>query len=318
MFILYMSIQGLWKHKKRTLSILFVIFGLTTAILFSNSIGYTNRATKQFAREQQFGSWTYANFDGEILDKNSFDKIGTITLIENEKNLNFGSFDENMLSLSSFQYHSGQAPQNENEIIAEIGALELIDATMEIGQKVSIKSNGGIKNYILVGIIFDYSQTWVNSEENNYEYPNIITTNMTGKNISQFAHSEKIPNIAGEQYISNGSSYHQIDTESSIFDAWQEETMLIDLQSKQMSLSLTLVSIFVITSLFNLMSSFYEKKIILLRTLGIEKFEAFIYIMVQALFYMLFVILSSFLSLSLIRALYLLNSNYRFDYSFQF
>lgn len=297
MFIGYTSLQGLWKYKKRTLSILLVFLGLSIALTFVSSFKYIERATKLVERQERFGRWSYANFYGEISEFNDFDNVGTIYKIETSDEINFASFDESMFQLSSFKYYSGREPENNQEIIVELSSLNSLNAPIEIDQEILIKTNDGDTVFKLVGIIYDYSSEWLIDENQTYQYPSVITTDIKNENISQFAYSEKLPNLTGEQYLSNSLTYHQIDTETDAAELWTVEDELIELQSNELVNILLIISIFVIISVFKLSSSFYEEKVILLRTLGINKFEAFIYNLIHALFFAMSVAVTLFISL---------------------
>lgn len=178
-----------------------------------------------------YGEWQNAiiNSDEEMisrienrafLSKIGKQKIHGKILVNGDVIGNIGSVDENFIDIANIRVSEGRLPVAPNEVAVEEVVLDALNLDNYINQKIVFDvyydQKTVEKEYILVGIVEDYSLNWVNSDvlincisydTGDYEYMNgfMIWENMAQNSI------EAIPLSSGN-YISN--SYYEMSEKS--------------------------------------------------------------------------------------------------------
>ena len=142
--------QAILRNRKRTFTTIGIISLLVIFVVLINAVIYTNRATSDLERESLYGAWSHAFVDESLSD--SFETVGTYYKISDS----VGSFDEDLFNLANLEYYSGQKPQNEDEIIITLDAINTLGISYDLNQKVTI--DGFL--FEIVGIIYPYHADW--------------------------------------------------------------------------------------------------------------------------------------------------------------
>src|SRR5690554_526840 len=146
MYEIKLGLQALLRNRKRTFTTIGIIILLISFVVLINAIMYTNSATRDLEKELWYGSWSHAFTDES--DPDFFEIIGTYYKITDS----VGSFDDNMFELSNFEYYKGRKPQNENEVIITLEALNTLNISYELNQNITIDNY----QFEVVGIIYPY------------------------------------------------------------------------------------------------------------------------------------------------------------------
>lgn len=171
----------------------------------------------------------YGEHTGVLMDTNVFkeelskdvDDIGEYSisdklLLENNKIITVGWFDEDALRLGRIQLLEGDYPKGENEIVIESSYKKLMEKQYgnewSIGESKVLEFENGQKEVILVGIIEDYSANWsvpADVEIGKNDFPNILTIS-----------SE--PNLHNYIFKMNGSKNYSINKSSNLTSEYGE------------------------------------------------------------------------------------------------
>lgn len=97
--------------------------------------------------------------------------------MQDNKIATVGWFDADAIELGKIQLIEGAFPKKENEIAIEESYKNLLDSEWNIGESRSVDFESGKRNFILAGIIKDYSSKWSLPAEvkvGKNTFPNIL------------------------------------------------------------------------------------------------------------------------------------------------
>ncbi len=310
MFIVKLSLQSLLNNKKRTLTLSAIISLLILAIVSVNFFNVSSILSEQHRRKLDGGGWHYAMYDGEFDDTRYLLKVGSMYQLESPYNI--GSFDEDMLELSYFNFVKGRAPKNSREIILTLEAVQNLSLNFDVNQSLQLEIDGVMLDFTVVGIIREYENAWMVGSNIDFIFPSIITTGYISNEISQFALTDN-KYLSNEDYVANVLVFPQLsDPSSETYRYWWIQDQAALQTRTFLSNALVLLGLFAVFTLFRFTSSFYEQKVLLLRQLGINKVEAAIYLFIHTLYYVVLSIIVFYLSSTLLVSLFSLNTAMRY------
>lgn len=314
-FVVKLSLQSLLNNKKRTLTLSAIISLLILAIVSVNLFNVSSILSEQHRRKLDGGGWHYAMYDGEFDDTRYLLKVGSMYQLESPYNI--GSFDEDMLELSYFNFVKGRAPKNSSEIILTLEAVQNLSLDFDVNQSVQLEIDGTMLDFTVVGIIREYENAWMVGSNIDFIFPSIITTGYISSEISQFALTDN-KYLSNENYVANVLVFPQLsDPSSETYRYWWIQDQAALQTRTFLSNALVLLGLFAMFTLFRFTSSFYEQKVLLLRHLGISKVEAALYLFIHTIYYVVLSIIVFYLSSTLLVYLFSLNTAMRYgiDYN---
>lgn len=275
MYEIKLGLQALLRNRKRTFTTIGIIVFLISFVVLINAIMYTNSATRDLEKELWYGSWSHAFTDES--DPDFFEIIGTYYKITDS----VGSFDDNMFELSNFEYYKGRKPQNENEVIITLEALNTLGISYELNQNITIDNY----QFEVVGIIYPYDVYWIWTEK--IDYPSIITTNMASLETTYFGKATKLtPLYNADDYVAiNTYAYPFIEIESEAFSQRYDEASILNEQSMKLTQVMLVLMMLVLLLVFKNNAKFYQKRFEVLSQQGITRLGLLKYILPQLILY---------------------------------
>ena len=167
-----------------TISFSLILAVVTSIFTASESIkmGIVNHAYNDYGAHSLTILHTNKSKDDLYQKNKDVKKVGSIQLIgtvdlKNHKTATVGIMDHDAIELGHLSLIAGTFPKEENEVVIESSYLPYIDNSWEIGQKRTLKINGIEHEFILSGIIKDYSAKWsvpTDFQRGVDDFPNII------------------------------------------------------------------------------------------------------------------------------------------------
>lgn len=285
--------------RKKWLFIIVSSFALMLAASFAILIATV--AIKSNLKEdayQKYGEHTgvlmNVNVFKEELDK-KVDDIGEFSisdklLLENNKIITVGWFDDDALRLGKIQLMEGDYPKDENEIVIESSYKKLVEQQYGnkwlIGESKVLEFENGQKEVTLVGIIEDYSANWsvpADVEKGENDFPNILT--LSSKS-----------NLHNYVFKINGSKNNSMMKSNDLIDEYDEGyinsrllyTGLIDYDTVS-TLAIIFQVVILVMSIISIITiiSFYNvkvlKKMAILKAIGADNKRVFFILIYQHL-----------------------------------
>lgn len=204
--ILKLTIRRM-KNKKKTTLIMFLalflsIFFMSSIALYrDNQAGYIEQLNYQ-----RYGKWQLVFMDKK--DCSAFDKIGTMSIIENTDISIVGSFDQAMFELANIHLLEGRYPTNKNEVMIDTATLDMMKLPYKCEQTIILKIGGQNQEFTITGIMSPYINNWLQVDE--IFYPSIVTTQMTGQNAYYFVYDENINKNVAHSFEEKGIGFTNI------------------------------------------------------------------------------------------------------------
>lgn len=193
--IMQYAIQGLKNKKRTTIPAFFVLCISFSFLIFATSlIGSISKTNDEF-RINTYGDWYI-----DILGATAQDKAwaGEQTWVSasgcsynygmvcGEKKVGIGSVDSEFIAIGRLSLNEGKWPENENEVAMEADTLSSLGYDYTLGQSVTLDIELPIsetdslniqKEYILTGIIHEYTDLWtIESYGEPYYLNSIVIT----------------------------------------------------------------------------------------------------------------------------------------------
>lgn len=337
---LYLTKKYMKSYPKRCIGIVLCIslflIAFLTILWYSNSFKYSLVENYKIEKGGAYESIRFYVDQENFREKESQlveEKAGIISGIWEVKSKSpsdiwIGNVNDNVSTLLSLHFESGEMPKSENEIAIEKSTYDILGLKSKIGDKVELEiknSDGNTekKSFILTGIIKNFS----NKIKLHYDYqsekllfPSILTTN--SKASPKYIHIIAAENSFLIRNISSKSVYYN-DSQQMI-------------SSKMVANNLILMPVkifFVLTTIMGIVSiSLYffkeqERYLNLLRCIGFSKKKSRKLLLIQGFFIwlsslvissvasILVLLLLQFISSFFVAILILKFKHFRFDYS---
>lgn len=174
-YLLDIARTGLNGKKRSSIYLLLACFFSVAFAVINVSVTGSLNKTREELRYAMYGEWTAAvysqdPFTEELQDKN-IRAYGTAQIYGNlldggETTLTgIGTLDENLRSIGHLEAESGTFPAKDNEIALEAAVLSDLGYDYELGQTLTLRIRNKedeiiVKEYILCGILREYTRLW--------------------------------------------------------------------------------------------------------------------------------------------------------------
>lgn len=298
--VIRLSLQNLKIYKKRTVATSLAIFLMCFLLIAVNALNNTLNSSKEYQRINTYGKWSYVQINGELPVASEYTKVGTMyhlgAVSESDNKAYLASFDSDMFNLASLELSYGRLPSNRQEVIVEANALTTLGYDYSLNQNIRISANDVSYELTVVGIFLDYTGSWRNDAQNPINYPKFITIGKTSDEISQFGYSDRVSVTGIDQLLINIEAYPQLNyDDTNARELWIEESKLEQQRTEQLTAALLILSGFVMMNVFRFGAGQTKKQILLLRILGVDKKNSFVYLLVQSIFYTIVIVPIGFL-----------------------
>ncbi len=140
------AFSGMKGRKRDTFLLGIVIFLSFVFVITSIVFHASSEKTKVEQRENAFGAWENAYFNGgQYVEKRlqsleSVEKIGKSRIVGRSNQVGLvGSIDDKLKDMGNFQFESGRMPENQNEIAIELNQLSNFSGDIKIGDKIPLQ-----------------------------------------------------------------------------------------------------------------------------------------------------------------------------------
>lgn len=174
-----LAFQGTLRKKRSSILIFSVLLiSFSFAIVSLSLVGSISKTNAEF-RLNTYGEWYFAipsgmEEDADWLEKQSWARMlgkagnyGTISTSTGQAG--FGTIDNSLIDIGRIKLDSGTLPTANHEIAMEADVLSSLGYDYELGQEITLQIDIPYKdqfimverNYILCGVIHEYSDLWV-------------------------------------------------------------------------------------------------------------------------------------------------------------
>lgn len=202
------ALQSVKRKKQNSILMSLVLFlSFSFAIIMLSTTESLNQTNEEY-RYDTYGMWDTAILDAREWEVESIQKSGVADEIGTSVrygmingNSGIGTVDENLIEMGRIQLQEGDFPQNPEEIAMEADILSSLGYSYEIGQKITVPidisavlpmeeagaSDGTVmieKEYLLCGVVKEYSDLWANDSENREILVGAILTEKDAKELA--------------------------------------------------------------------------------------------------------------------------------------
>lgn len=270
-----------------------IVFSLSFIIATTSSIFTASESIKMGLKEnayEKYGQHSHMliNIDETKTNlKQKFDRVGQFQIVDeialNNKIALIGWMDQDAIEIGRIKLLAGSFPIGKNEVAIESSYLKLIDENWNLGEKKTFKLHDQLQEFILVGIIDNYSWQWTvpyTKDIGKHIFPNIF---ISKNEIEQYNFEKESNNFLIQI---NGSSKKAANETSKLIELYDHSSVIynenlfnkglidyntISTLSFIFQIFIFMTSILCISSLFSYFNIEQIQKVAILRALGANK-----------------------------------------------